>query len=97
MGGYFLQPALQLPWRVDGLDVLYGIGASHHSAELGANVDLFDDNDPVSVLPIGYTVMGNLIFIGTSPDEYVIAVKKAFSDEIATPAQSLEEFFGLLK
>src|SRR4051812_17999788 len=52
------------------LDVVYGIGASHPSAELASPAHLvrFDDNDPPLVVPIGYTVMGNLLIVLTHPE-----------------------------
>jgi hypothetical protein len=68
-GGLFAEPDImpsspECP--LDGLTVMGGINASHHSAEMGMpkgfTPALFDDNDPPQILPIGYTMMGNLIF-----------------------------------
>lgn len=43
---------------IDGLDVLYGINSTHPSGELGQHVNVFDDNVPVILLPIGYGACG---------------------------------------
>ena len=43
---------------IDGLDVLYGINSTHPSGELGRNVDIFDNNAPVIILPIGFGACG---------------------------------------
>jgi SMI1 / KNR4 family (SUKH-1) len=103
-GGYFLSPDI-IPENpscpVDCLKNLGGIGASHPSAELGGNKynpDLFDNNDPPAILPIGYTLMGNLIYLVTQPEGCgVVGLKKAYSDEYFDLAQGIQEFFGLLR
>jgi len=85
---------------LDRLAFMSGIGATHSVAELASEADLalFDDNDPPQILPIGYTLMGNLIFLVTHPeDRGCIALKKAFSDEVYPLAEGIEEFFGLLR
>lgn len=43
---------------INGLDVLYGIHSTHQSGELGRNVNIFDDNDPVLLLPVGHGACG---------------------------------------
>ena len=102
-GGFFREPRI-VP-IVDGcpfdrLTRLSGIGASHPSAELASETDLslFDDNDPPQILPIGYTLMGNLILLITHPeDNGCILLKKAFSDESFFLADGIEELFGQLR
>lgn len=102
-GGYFTEPDIVPPAEqcpVDGLTVLYGIGATHHSAELArpASLALFEDNDPVEILPIGYTLMGNLLYLIThSEDAGFIGLKRASSDQCFFLAAEIEEFFGLLR
>jgi hypothetical protein len=76
-----------------------GIGATHPTAELASEEDLamFDDNEPPQILPIGYTFMGNLIFLVTHPeDRGWIGLTRAFSDQSFFLAEGIEEFFGLL-
>jgi len=101
-GGYFreaeITPAIE-GCPVNGLDFMGGIGASHRSAELASqrSLALFDDNDPPQILPIGYTLMGNLIFLVTHPeDNGTIGLKIAFTDQSFHLAKSIEAFFGLL-
>jgi hypothetical protein len=59
---------------------------------------LFNENDPPQILPIGYTLMGNLIFLITHPeDQGVIGLKKASSDQSYFLAAGIEAFFDLLR
>jgi hypothetical protein len=73
-GGYFRDPQIT-PLGVgcpqDALTLLSGIGASHDIAELGesSTIDLFEENRPPKVVPIGYTTMGGLIILDTAPGE----------------------------
>ena len=82
------------------LDSLYGIDASHPTAELGrpASLVLFDDNNPPKIVPIGYTGMGGLIILDTAPGESrgAIFLKQAFGD-FHYLADGIEAFFGLLR
>lgn len=97
-GGYFTEPSISLPWCVDGLDVMYGIQATDASADLSLNIDIFDNNIPLTILPIGYTVMGALLYMCTHHDDYgTIGAKKAHCDEYTVLASSIGEFFDLLK
>ena len=102
-GGYFVEPDIVPPTKecpLDGLTVMYGIGASHTSAELASrrSLALFDDNDPPQVVPVGDTIMGNLIILVTHPEgRGSIILKKAFSDDCFLLARGIEEFFGLLR
>lgn len=102
-GGYFNEPDIVPPINecpLDGLTFMNGIGASDPSAELATEADLaiFTDNRPVQILPIGYTLMGNLILLITNPDERgSILLKKAFSQEAFFLSSGIEAFFGLLR
>jgi hypothetical protein len=102
-GGLFSEPDIVPPTEecpVDGLTFMRGIGATEPVAELARKRDLalFDDNDPPQVVPIGDTMMGNLILLITHPDERgCIVLKKAFSDQSFFLAEGIEEFFGLLR
>jgi hypothetical protein len=102
-GGYFIEPDIAPPTHdcpVDRLIFMYGINASHPSAELAsaASLAVFSDNDPPEILPIGYTIMGNLILLIVLPDNKgLIVLKKAFSDEFTFLADGIEDFFGLLQ
>ena len=104
-GGWFTEPQIVPPSKacpVDRLTVLDGIGADHPSAELAseAHLALFDDNDPPHVVPIGYTIMGNLLILLTHPepdDRGVIMLKRAYHEEYHRLAGTMEEFVGLLR
>jgi SMI1-KNR4 cell-wall len=102
-GGYFKCP--EITPVGDGcpqatLDSLYGIGASHRTAELGRpqSIALFDDNDPPKIVPIGYTGMGGLIILDTAPGEGqgTIFLKKEFGDFYYL-TDGIEDFFALLR
>jgi hypothetical protein len=104
-GGYFTEPQI-VPSNpdcpIDRLNNLAGIGATHPSAELGGtgtyNPDLFDNNDPPILLPIGYTLMGNLIYLVTeSEGRGVIGLKKAYTNVFFDLAEGIEGFFSLLR
>lgn len=101
-GGFFREPDIIPPvdgCPLDSLTFLSGIGATHPSAELASaqGLALLDDNNPPEVLPIGYTLMGNLILLITHPeDNGYIVLKKAFSAETFLLAEGIEEFFSLL-
>jgi len=103
-GGCFPEPSPfitplheECPW--DCLNVLWGIGASYTFAELAHDVDLFDGNDPPIILPIGNTDMGNLLYLTTqdAPDYGSVCLKLAFSWTCFVIADTMEEFFGLLR
>lgn len=104
-GGYFTKPDIIPPYPEcpnDRLSNLAGLNATHPYAELGGpsgyDPDLFDDNDPPIILPIGYTVMGNLIYLVTEQlDRGVIGLKKAYTSEYFQLAEGIEGFFGLLR
>jgi hypothetical protein len=102
-GGFFTEPEIvpqveECP--LDRLTYMNGIGATHPDAELASKEDLalFDDNDPPQILPIGYTIMGNLIILITHKyNNGSIILKKSFSDDMFFLANGIEEFFGLLR
>ena len=101
-GGWFGRyPDINPPTEggpLHSLNSLFGIGASHPSAELASEfyLVLFDDNYPVEVLPIGDTPLGGLILLITHPENRgCIMLKVAFGDSYFL-AHGIEEFFGLL-
>lgn len=104
-GGFFNEPDIIPPRKgppLDCLTYMHGIRATHPIAEIGSNVSLFDDNMPPQILPIGYTLMGNLILLITHPeDRGCILLKKASIDEFSHEswllARGIDEFFALLR
>jgi hypothetical protein len=79
---------------------MYGIGASHPSAELGnpVGIGLFDDNDPPIIVPIGSTPLGGLIILDTAPgdEKGSICLKQAWGDFYYL-ADNIEDLFALLR
>jgi hypothetical protein len=102
-GGFFNEPAIAPPTPdcpKDRLTFVNGIGALRPIAELCSPSDLalFDDNDPLQILPMAYTLMGNLIILMTSPDDNgCILMKMAYSDRYHMLAEGIEDFFALLR
>jgi len=102
-GGYFKCPEITPVGDgcpLDALKVLYGIGASHETAELATRLDLvlFDDNDPLKILPIGRTGMGGLIILDVAPGDGngAVFLKKAWGDFYYL-VDGMEAFFALLR
>lgn len=102
-GGFFNEPEI-VPrvegCPVDGLTSLNGIGAKLQFAELGSDTCIFDDNEPVQVLPIGYTLMGNLLFTAIDPIDDLpgwIGLKIAWRDQSYWLADNIEDFFEMLR
>src|SRR5690606_14031044 len=58
------------------------------------NLNLFDDNYPAIILPIGDTPTGNLLILRTEPDEELgwILLKIQNSDDYFVLAKSLDDF-----
>ena len=82
----------------DCLTFLHGIGATFPEAEIAreANLALFDDNDPVQLLPIGYTMMRGFIILATYVDDRGdIFYKKAFGNFYYL-CDGIRDFFLLL-
>lgn len=101
-GGFFTDPQIRAAGDEcpqDALAFLSGIGASHPVAELGTQrtIELFDDNDPPQILPIGGTAMGGLIILLVDQEEGrgAIFLKKAFGDFYFL-ADGIDDFFHLL-
>ena len=102
-GGFFTEPQIvpvveRCP--TDRLTFMHGLGATHPVAELASdhNLGLFDNNYPAQVLPIGYTLMGNLILLITHPEHRgCIMLKRAFYNEYFFLAVGIEQFFALLR
>ncbi len=102
-GGYFKCPEITPVGEgcpPATLDIMFGIGASHHSAELAVPGDLsiFDDNDPPKIVPIGSTGMGGLIILDTAPGEGngEVYFKQEYGDFYYLAA-NIEAFFALLR
>ena len=102
-GGYFVEPEIVPPTRecpVDRLTSIFGIRASHLTAELASRESLaiFSDNDPPEVVPIGDTIMGNLLLLVTHAEgRGCIVLKRASSEQSFLLAGGIDEFFGLLR
>lgn len=102
-GGYFNEPDITPVGDgcpQDSLEILFGVGASHWEAELARpeEINLFDDNDPPKIIPIGCTSMGGLIILDTAPGEGqgAIFLKKAFGDFYFL-VDGIEAFVALLR
>lgn len=102
-GGRFSDPKFKTtgrPRTEDRLTFLNGIRATHPSEELASAGDLalFDDNDPTEILPIGYTIMGNLIFIILHPEDFgAIGLKPASKTQSIFLGHSVQEFLQTIR
>lgn len=102
-GGLFTEPQFSSEDEgcpTDRLTYMNGIGATLLDAELAtpADMSLFTDNYPAEIVPIGYTIMGNLVGLIMHPEQAgQIALKIAFEDEWFFLADGIEEFFALLR
>lgn len=96
-GGYFDEPSFTAPFEdgfSDRLNHLYGIGIENREDDLVSNIDIFDDNLPVLLLPIGYTMMGNLLIMPfESEDAGMILLKKAWTQEYLFIASDIDALF----
>jgi len=83
------------------LHVMFGMGEQPNACNLANPVylNLFDDNYPAIILPIGYTPTGNLLVLRTEPDDELgwILLKIQDSDDYFVVAESINDFFGCLK
>jgi hypothetical protein len=102
-GGFFKEPEIVTETEGAGgcsLRFLHGINATHSTAELGdpSTIELFEENDPPQIVPIGETGMGGLILLVTSQedDDGAIVLKKPFGDFFRI-ASSIAEFFELIR
>ncbi len=101
-GGYFDTPIIEPiadDCPEDALLFLCGIGASHREAELADDcyISLFEENDPLKILPIGVTDTGGLIILTVEEDGYgEILFKEAYGGFYYL-APGVEEFFELLR
>lgn len=101
-GGFFSEPTITVvneECPVDRLTFFSGIGATHPIAELTWPPALgdFDEESLLRVIPVGDTLMGNLILLYTEPNDfYQVCMKIAFRDDVFILADSLEEYFGSL-
>lgn len=109
-GGIFDEPAIVLPGQqtaVDWLAILAGVRSPQPSFELGG-IDgqglfppsIFDGNDPVQILPIGYTLKNGLIWLAVDldgDDFGQIALKPAFSSQAIPIPDGIEGLFNLIR
>jgi hypothetical protein len=104
-GGGFADPDIEPPigqinCPLDCLNVLYGIRAVDASNELASekSLNLFVDNEPISLLPIGYTLMGNLLYLVMRGEHMGhIGLKKMDVQDSYLLASGISRFFRLLK
>lgn len=110
-GGFFSDAPIILPepitveWRdglithtQDGLTNMFGFHCTLPCAELGKRSDLslFEKNEPLQLLPIGYTSLGSLLLLDLLP-EYLGNILLKFPDEAAfTVAADIDDFFDLI-
>lgn len=102
-GGYFSEPLIlddpDFNRPQSWLESLSGINAIHGFAELGseASIAVFDDNDPVQLVPIGNTMRNYLILLVVDPteDDYGHIALKTF-DQTYLLADNIVEFFDLI-
>jgi hypothetical protein len=102
-GGWFSDPVIVLNdvrLKQDRLTTLYGINDPVEACILGRpeSIALFDDNDPLQVLPIGYTIMGNLLYMLIGGDEDGnIGMKLAGCDEYIPIGEDINALFERIK
>ena len=103
-GGRFDMPDFATPdskCPKDCLKTLFGVGGPGDFANLSSvrNLSLFDNNRPAIILPIGVTIMNNLILLRTevAAGRGNIALKLAFKSKYYFVAESIDVFFGLLE
>lgn len=111
-GGFFSNAEIVFPepitiqWR-DGeathkqnsLKQMFGFHSSHPYAEIGRETDinLFDDNNPIQLLPIGRTGMGSLLLIDILEGHVGEILIKFPSDGAYPIADNIDEFFELIE
>ena len=102
-GGYFSEPQIvhgnnEVP--IDRLTFMHGIRSIHPEAELGKEEDIamFDDNNPPEIIPVGCTIMGNLVLLVTHPDpeENGSVILKTIESTFYL-ARGIVHFFALLQ
>lgn len=92
-GGYFKNAKFKAKGKENFLHLLFGVTPEDKSSDLVRGVYLFDDNDPVSLLPIGVTDIGDLLFIMIGDvEDGEIGLKIAFSDEYFQLAPDFKSF-----
>lgn len=104
-GGYFTEPEIipaTTDCPLDCLTAMYGIRAPDPTFEIAsrASLLLFDENDPPKLLPIGDTMMGNLIFLvidSEGDDRGFIGMKLSFSARSFLLGTAIEHFFSRLR
>ncbi len=111
-GGFFSNAVIVFPepitvqWRdgevthkQDIMEQMYGLHSAHPYAEIGreSDINLFDDNKPIQLLPVGRTIMGSLLLLDMlQGHEGEILIK--FPSEGAYPiADNIDELFDLIE
>ncbi len=99
-GGRFDDPVFVVSGRQYRLSELYGVRADTNDVELfsPSSLSLFDDNDPVQVVPIGYSCGGDLLLlvVATDGDDFGrVLLKKPFSGESIDLGADMDEFLAL--
>jgi len=98
-GGLFADPLFVARGNVDRFRIAYlhGIYAPVKHADLGSDTDIFDDNDPVEILPIGATNGGDLLLMSTFEDEdYGCISLRAIDQATHFIVDGFDELFDLL-
>ena len=96
-GGEFSEPSFFVKelGKGFGLATLFGCG-TEDSNDLIQNVDLFDDNIPTIILPIGCTSGNSLLLLVTEDlEKGSIRLKEPWVDGSVFVAKNLDEFFLL--
>lgn len=102
-GGVFSDPDIVVTdpdCPEDCLTLLYGLSVVPPSADLArpANIAIFGPAGTREVLPIGYTLMGNLLYVLLAgPERGTIGLKQASSDNYFQLAKGIEVFFEHLR
>jgi hypothetical protein len=101
-GGVFDAPEIICPdpgCPRRGLQIMYGVDSPHEATELGRDwhLALFDDNDPIQILPIGRTSSGDLIILSVAGEDRGVIYFKQASGGWFELAEGIEEFFANLR
>lgn len=111
-GGYFRDAQIVFPepitvrWRDgsvthtdDHLTVMYGVDSNNKDRDIAQpfRLHLLEDNDPLQLLPIGYTSVGCLVLLDLAPGYIGNVLLKFPSADAYTVTEGIADFFGLIK
>ncbi len=84
--------------KSDFLTYMHGLNATFAGAELGEDINLFDDNEPPVILPIGGTGFGSLVLlvVGEGADNGNVLIKHPNDESFEYLAETLPVFFAAL-